>query len=232
MRVVSTRVVEWVGGSMSHGHNKGSMHHGYPACCSCPLEVWRSCMSLSGCERDQGLTLPPRGVQLLAQGREAAEAVMHGHCTREPSLWCSISGCEPVGHSDDGFFLYLPHAGCSTGCNGWKLRQFLFSRGNVAMSCFFASIGFGGNCLLGYSDMQVLGLCGVSACKYFVTMLRPGHDQAADEQVPETAVAGRAPGLVKSQCLFSKKQGCQVTARNTVDLIWMMLGGKFSSIPD
>lgn len=36
-------------------------------------------MPVSGCGRDQGLTLPPCGVQLLAQGREAAEAAMHGH---------------------------------------------------------------------------------------------------------------------------------------------------------
>lgn len=35
--------------------------------------------------------------------------------------------------------------------------------GNVALSRFFARVGFGGNCLLGYSDLQVLGLCGVSA---------------------------------------------------------------------
>lgn len=76
-------------------------------------------MSVSGCGRDQGLALPPWGVQLLAQGREAEEAAMHGHCTREPSLWHSTAGCVPVGYSDDGPFLYLLHAGCSTGYNRW-----------------------------------------------------------------------------------------------------------------
>lgn len=67
-------------------------------------------MSVSGCERDQRLTLPPCGVQPLAQGGEAAEAAMHGLCTREPppqpldvylldilragpSLICSEAGC-------------------------------------------------------------------------------------------------------------------------------------------
>jgi hypothetical protein len=62
-------------------------------------------MPVSGCGRDQGLTLPPCGVQLLAQGREAAEAAMHGHRTREPSLWHWTAGCVPVGCSDDGPFL-------------------------------------------------------------------------------------------------------------------------------
>lgn len=31
--------------------------------------------------------------------------------------------------------------------------------GDFALSYFFASVGFGGNCLLGHSDLQVLGLC-------------------------------------------------------------------------
>lgn len=57
-------------------------------------------MPVSGCGRDQGLILPPCGVQLLAQGREAAEAAMHGHCPREPAFdthCCDLLGVLMMG---------------------------------------------------------------------------------------------------------------------------------------
>lgn len=98
---------------MRDGHDRGRMCRGYPACHSCPGEAQRPCMSVSGCGRDQRLTLPPRGVQLVAQGGEAAEAAMHGRCTREPvtqPLDVYLLDILRVGPS-----LYLPWS-CFTGC--------------------------------------------------------------------------------------------------------------------
>lgn len=54
-------------------------------------------MSVSGCGRDQGLTLP-RGVQLLAHAWPLHQGAFPWHLT---------AGCVPVGYSHDGSFLYL-----------------------------------------------------------------------------------------------------------------------------
>lgn len=141
---------EWVGGSMCDGPNRGRMCRGYPACRSCPREAQRPCMSVSGCARDQRLTLPPCGVQPLAQGGEAAEAAMHGHCTREPFPWHSAAGCVSAGYPEGGAFSYLPWSWLfhrlTSQANWWSLMRFLL----------FFSLGvccseFGGDCLLGSS---------------------------------------------------------------------------------
>lgn len=92
-------------------------------------------------------------------------------------------------------------------------------QGNVALSCFFASVSFGGDYLLATLIRWCRGCVESRICKYFVIMLGLGPAQAAYEQVSEAVVAGSTCPHLQGEEPVSpfKKQGCQVTAGSSVD---------------